>query len=61
MAKAGGNPQSFVKYKLPLAARVTGVRLPVELDEFVHSLPDKTTWLREAIAEKYEREKETSA
>jgi hypothetical protein len=57
MAKSGGNPQDFVKYKVPLANKVTGIRLPVEIDEFVNSLPNKTEWLRKAIAEAYERER----
>lgn len=35
---------------------MTGVRLPLELDAYVRSLPNKAEWLREAIAEKYERE-----
>ena len=37
--------------KTPLA-----IRVPVEIDEFVRSLPNRTEWLRQAIAEKYERE-----
>lgn len=58
MAKVGGNPQSFVKHEVQLATRVTGVRLPIEIDEFVHNLPNKTEWLRRAIAAQYEKDKE---
>lgn len=56
--KRKGNPQKFLKHKVPLANRVTVVRLPVDLDEFVHSLPNRTEWLRKAIADAYEREQQ---
>lgn len=41
---------------LELAPQMTGVRLPLELDAYVRSLPNKSEWLRAAIAEKYARE-----
>ena len=53
MAKVGGNPQKFLKNKVPLSERTTAVRLPVDIDRWVHSLPNKTEWLREAIAAQY--------
>lgn len=51
MAKAGGNPQKFLKNEAQLAERVTAVRLPVDIDEFVRSLPNRTEWLRQVIVE----------
>ena len=40
----------------PLAKSPVSVFLPLEIDEFVRALPNRTEWLREAIAEKVERE-----
>lgn len=51
MAKIGGNPQKFLKNEAQLAERVTAVRLPVDIDEFVRSLPNRTEWLRQVIVE----------
>ena len=39
-----------------LAEQPVSVVLPKELDEFVRSLPDRSKWLREAVAEKRVRE-----
>lgn len=39
-----------------MSRKPIGVLLPMELDTFVRSLPNKSEWVREAIAEKYERE-----
>jgi hypothetical protein len=57
----GGNPNPKQKFtpvigneamaKIPLA-----IRVPVEIDEYVRSLPNRTDWLRQAIAEKIQRE-----
>lgn len=53
--KTGVNPQNFNNpkkaYKGTLAVRVAPL-----LFDYVNSKPDKTDWIREAIAEKYERE-----
>lgn len=61
MAKKGGNPQNFrnpVKTSLePLTFRLTDA----QVDAFVRSLPNRTEWLRRAIAEAYEREMNKSA
>ena len=50
MAKKGGNPQNFnnpPKSTLtPLNVRLTDE----EIDKFVRSLPNRTEWLRKAIA-----------
>jgi len=35
------------------------VNLPPDLDKYVRSLPNRAEWLRAAIREKMEREKET--
>lgn len=55
-----GNPNPKNKYTSPypqpLAKDMIGVRLPVELDSFVRSLPNRTEWLRRAIAAQYERD-----
>ena len=39
-----------------MAEKPVAVRLAKELDAYVRSLPNKTEWLREAIAEKYQRD-----
>lgn len=39
-----------------MAERPLSVRVSVELDSFVRSLPNKADWLRQAIADAYERE-----
>lgn len=46
-----------LKYEEPLAAKSLSVRVNVELDTFVRSLPNRAEWLRQAIADAYEREK----
>ena len=54
------NPHPTCKFdrhsKLELAPQMTGVRLPIDLDRYVRSLPNKTEWLRRAIADAYERD-----
>lgn len=56
MANKGGNPQKFISSGKQLASRPLTVRLEVGADEFVRSLPNCAEWVREAIAEKLERE-----
>lgn len=55
-----GNPNPKQKLKPigeeAMAKTPLAIRVPVEIDEFVRSLPNRTEWLRQAIAEKYERE-----
>lgn len=41
-----------------MSRKAVAVALPLELDEFVRSLPNRAEWLREAIAEKYQREQQ---
>lgn len=58
-----GNPNPKQKLKpwygdKGLSSNTVALRLPVEIDEFVRSLPNKTEWLREAIATKYQQEQE---
>ena len=55
MSKLGGNPQNFNNPKKVYAGMV-GARVEPYLFEFLEKLPDKTDWIRQAIAEKYERE-----
>lgn len=43
----------------PLAAKSLSVRVSVELDAWVRSLPNRTEWLRKAIADAYEKEIES--
>lgn len=60
MARRGGNPGTYFKSdscsekvaKVPIA-----VKLPLELDEYVRSLPNRAEWLREAIAAQVERDR----
>jgi hypothetical protein len=40
----------------PLAPRMTAVRLPVDIDRVVYSLPEKAAWLRRVITEAAQRE-----
>jgi hypothetical protein len=55
-----GNPNP--KQKLtpqnaePLSSEAVAVKLPLPLDTYVRSLPDKAAWLRKAIAAQYERD-----
>ncbi|MES1021992.1 hypothetical protein ABN584_03685 [Gloeocapsa sp. BRSZ] len=56
MAKEGGNPQKFVKHRMELAASPLAIRLPVEVDKYVRSLPDKSEWVRNAIMAQMERD-----
>ncbi|MBW4641244.1 MAG: hypothetical protein KME05_24125 [Gloeocapsa sp. UFS-A4-WI-NPMV-4B04] len=57
---ANSNPKH--KYTSPyseeMAERPLSVRVTAELDKQVRSLPNRTEWLREAIAEKLERDKQ---
>ncbi len=41
-----------------MAEKPISVRLPLKLDEYVRSLPNRTEWLREAIAAKKNQEDE---
>lgn len=55
------NPKPTYKLKplygnKPLSSKTVTLRLPEDIDAFVRSLPNRTEWLRQAIAEKYERE-----
>lgn len=56
--RPGGNPEIMAKplYGEPMAKLAIGVKLPIELDEYVRALPNRAEWLREAIAEKRQRE-----
>jgi hypothetical protein len=59
-----GNPNPKYKFKQAdvgeVAAKPVSVKLPIEIDKFVRSLPNRTEWLRQVIVEAAEREKTTS-
>jgi hypothetical protein len=40
----------------PLSNKAIGIKLPVEIDEVVRSLPNKAVWLRRVISEAAQRE-----
>jgi hypothetical protein len=40
----------------PLSSKAIGIKLPVEVDEVVRSLPQKAEWLRRVITEAAQRE-----
>lgn len=48
-------------YGEAMASKPVAVRLAKEIDAYVRSLPNRTEWLREAIAEKYERDLHSGA
>lgn len=56
------NPSTATRFKqagsVPLAKKVIGVRLPIDLDAAVRELAGEelSDWVREAIAEKLARE-----
>lgn len=43
-------------YGEAMAEKPVAVRLAKEIDAYVRSLPNRTEWLREAIAEKYQKD-----
>jgi hypothetical protein len=55
-----GNPKPKHKYTSPyeeqMAERPLSVRLPAKLDAQVRSLPNRSEWLRQVIAEAVERD-----
>ncbi len=55
---ANPNPKYKLKqlYDKPVAEYPVAVKLPVDLDAYVRSLPNKSEWLRAAVSEKYQRE-----
>lgn len=52
------NPTYKMKpvYEEPMAEKPLSVRVTAVVDAYVRSQPSMTQWLREAIAEKYERD-----
>lgn len=54
------NPKPICKFNRQnedeLASQTVGVRLPVDMDAYVRSLPNRTEWLRRAIAAQIERD-----
>jgi hypothetical protein len=60
MGRGNTNPKHkyISPYEEPMAAQIVGVRLPLALDAYVRSLPNKSEWLRKAIADAYERDQQ---
>lgn len=58
MAKKGGNPQNFNNPERTFAPQPLTVRVETHLDEYVRSLPNRTEWLRQAIAAQAERDRQ---
>ncbi len=58
MARKGGNPETYFKAECPqpVVKKPISVKLPPDLDAFVRSLPNKSEWLRQAIAAQVERD-----
>jgi hypothetical protein len=56
MAKKGGNPQNFNNPTKSSLAPLTFRLEDKQIDAFVRSLPNKSEWLRRAIAEAYQRD-----
>lgn len=63
MAGRKGNYKTPFKkiYEEEMAETPLSVRVSVELDKYVRSLPNRTEWLREAIAEKFARESQQNS
>jgi hypothetical protein len=58
MKRKGNYKTPFVKfYKEEMAESPLSVRVSVEIDQYVRSLPNRTEWLRKVIEEAVEREK----
>ncbi len=43
-------------YEEPMSEQPLTVRVPMSQDQYVRSLPNRTEWLRQAIAEAYKRD-----
>lgn len=56
--RKGGNPETYFKTDCPeeLAKKMVGVKLPLQVDAYVRSLPNKAAWLRRVITDAYERD-----
>lgn len=58
MKKRRGNPQQFFKHPEEMAETPLSVRVPVDIDRYVRSQPNRTEWLRQAIAAQIEADKQ---
>lgn len=58
MGRGNPNPKNkFTQiYSEPVAKSSVSVKLPANVDAYVRSLPNRTEWLRQAIADAYERD-----
>ncbi len=63
MGRGNPNPKNkFTQvYDEPVASRSVSVKLPLDIDAYVRSLPNRTEWLRKAIAAQVERDKQEAS
>lgn len=63
MSNSRPNPATRFKQvsNVPMSKKAIGVRLPIDMDVVVRELAgdDLSNWIRQAIAEKLEREQQT--
>ncbi len=59
MARKGGNPETYFRAKgSESVTKTITVKVSPTLEAFVKSLPNRSEWIREAITEKAERERQ---
>jgi hypothetical protein len=58
MGRGNPNPKNKLTKlnEKPVAKSSVSVKLPTDIDDYVRSLPNRTEWLRKAIADAYERD-----
>lgn len=56
--RKGGNPETYFKadFQGEISKKPVAVKLPVDLDAYVRSLSNQSEWLRQAVADAYERD-----
>jgi hypothetical protein len=59
--KADHLPKIQPKFGTPMSSSPICVALPIDLDEYVRSQPNRAEWLRKAIAAQVERDKSEMA
>jgi hypothetical protein len=59
MARIGGNPETFFtsNYSGKLSKKPYGAKMPVEIEEFLQNLECASDFVRDAVIEKYQKEK----
>ena len=58
MARKGGNPGTYFagSFQGEISKKAVAVKLPLDLHEYVRSLPNRAEWLRTAIARQMEED-----